>query len=433
MNFLNKNTIITSLIISVILTTIALLSFINISKQESINLSKQVLKQEAIAHFDNMVDTRTWNATLNGVFVKATKDLKKNPFLNDNHTYTKDGELLIKINPATMTRQISKISNEKSHYQFKITSLNPINPKSKPDNFETKGLLFLKDNKNEKFFTNMENNKYNLIGSLTTEPSCLNCHQEQGYKIGDIRGGLRVSIPLDSYNITITSIKAHSFTLSLITIFFALIIIIVSIFFINLIYRRQETIEKLNKNLEFKIQKRTKELEENVKKLNELATMDYLTNIPNRRYFFDLGEKIFLLSKRDNKELSLLLLDIDLFKNVNDTYGHDIGDEILKLVASTIKDNIRNSDILARYGGEEFVILLNETDSQGAQNISRKIKDLIENLNYKVINKILKTTVSIGIASIKKDDIDLNDMIKRADKGMYKSKERGRNAITLMN
>jgi diguanylate cyclase (GGDEF)-like protein len=432
MNFLNKHTIITFIIISIILTTITLLSFINISKQESIELSQKVLKQEAIAHFDNMVNTRTWNANLDGVFVKATKDLKKNPYLHDNHTYTKDGDLLIKINPATMTRQISKISNNKSHYLFKITSMDPINPENKPDSFEERGLLFLKDNRNEKFFTNIEKDKYNLIGSLTTEPSCLKCHQEQGYKLGGVRGGLRVSIPLDNYNITLETIKSNSFTLTSITIFFAIIIGIFSTFFINLIYKRQESIEKLNDSLEIKIKERTKELEGNVLKLNELATMDYLTNIPNRRYFFDLGEKIFSLSKRENKDLSLLLLDIDLFKNVNDTYGHDIGDEILKLVAVTIKDNLRNSDILSRFGGEEFVVLLNETDNKGAENISIKLKDLIEALNYKISDNLIKTTVSIGVTSIKQEDVNLNNLIKRADEGMYKAKAKGRNTITLM-
>jgi diguanylate cyclase (GGDEF)-like protein len=432
MIFLNKHTIITSLIICIILTTTALISFINISKQESIALSQKVLKQEAIAHFDNMVNTRTWNANLNGVFVKATKDLKRNPFLHDNHTYTKDGDLLIKINPATMTRQISKISNTKSNYLFKITSLKPINPENKPDDFEEKGLLFLKNNRNEKFFTNIEKSNYNLIGSLTTEPSCLSCHKEQDYKLGEVRGGLRVSIPLNNYNITVAAIKSNSMTLTFITILFAIIIGIFSTFFINLIYKRQEVIEKLNDNLEIKIKERTKELEENILKLNELATMDYLTNIPNRRYFFDLGDKIFLLAKRENKNLSLLLLDIDLFKNINDTYGHDIGDEVLKLIAITIKDNIRNSDILARFGGEEFVVLLNETNSKGAENISLKIKDLIEAIDYKKIDALLKTTVSVGVTSIKKEDTNLNNMIKRSDEGMYKSKEKGRNTITLM-
>lgn len=431
MNFLNKNTIITCFIISIILTTTALISFINISKQESIKLSQKVLKQEAIAHFDNMVYTRTWNAKFNGVFVKSNKDLEKNPFLNDNHTYTKDGELLIKINPATMTRQISKISNNKSNYLFKITSLNPINPKSKPDSFEKEGLLFLKNNTDKKFFTNIEKDKYNLIGSLTIEPSCLKCHQEQGYKIGDLRGGLRVSIPLDNYNIKIDSIKSNSFILTSTSILFAIILILSSIFFINLIYKRQETIEKLNKNLEIKIKKRTKALEKNVAKLKKLATIDYLTNIPNRRYFFDLGEKIFALAKRDKKNLSLLLLDIDFFKKINDTYGHDTGDKVLKIVANTIKNNIRNSDILTRFGGEEFIVLLNETDINGAKNISLKIKDLIETFNYDNINKEIKTTVSIGISSIKDEDININDIIKRADIAMYKSKEKGRNTITI--
>ncbi len=412
--------------------TTSLLYYINVSKIDYINLSKKSLKQEAIALFNNMVHTRSWNAEHGGVYVIAKGSEKPNKYLKDNYTYTKDGDLLIKINPAWMTRQISEIANKNSEYKYKITSLNPINPGNKPDEFEIEALRFFESNKNMRYYTKFSNENFNFMGSLEIKGSCLECHVNQGYKLGDIRGGLRVSIPIYNYNQKIALIKSSNLYITLIVVFIAIIVLIIGIYFINSIYRRQKNIEKLNMVLEKKVKQRTKELEQNVQKLHEMATMDFLTQVPNRRYFFDLSNKLFSLAKRDKTELSLLMIDIDFFKKINDEHGHFVGDEVLKLVSKKIQTNIRTSDILARVGGEEFVVLLNETGKEGATTIAEKLRQIVENTTFTYGNEKIKVTISIGISVLSfLSDETIDDILHRADEALYISKHSGRNKVTF--
>jgi diguanylate cyclase (GGDEF)-like protein len=396
-----------------------------------ISLSEEMLEQEAFAHFQNMKDTRTWNSGHGGVYIKAKQNDEPNKYLKNNHTFTIDNELLIKINPAWMTRQISEISNKNSKYLFKITSLNPINPNNKADVFETEALNFFEKNRDKIYYTNFEKDRYNFMGALEVKQSCLECHLEQGYKVGDIRGG-RVSVPLTEYNQKISLVKDSSLILSIIIIIISVFILFTVVYFINSLYKRQNTIESLNANLEDKIKVRTKELEQNVQKLNELATVDFLTNIPNRRYFFDLGNKLFSLAKRDKAAFSLIIIDIDYFKKVNDNYGHFIGDEILKIVSKKIEKNIRTSDIAARIGGEEFVVLLNETTSEGAYIIAEKLRTIIKDSSYSHDKYDVSVTISLGISSLcHEKDEKIDDILIRADEALYSSKSNGRNKTTI--
>ncbi|EYE88898.1 hypothetical protein Q428_05645 [Fervidicella metallireducens AeB] len=168
-------------------------------------------------------------------------------------------------------------------------------------------------------------------------------------------------------------------------------------------------------------------------KLRSLSFIDGLTNIPNRRYFNEYIEKEWNRGKRFNKNLSILMLDIDHFKAYNDTYGHLQGDECLKTVAQTIKNTLKRSgDLVARYGGEEFAIILPETNSKGAEVIAEKIRCNIENLRLPNINSrvIPFVTVSIGITTVTSYvDMNYGEFINNADKALYKAKESGRNRI----
>jgi len=432
MKNINKSIIIFLFLLSIAFGTSFIIYYINISKIQYIELSQMSLKQEAIAHFRNMIDTRVWNSQHGGVYVKANSTLKPNKYLKDNHTFTKENELLIKINPAWMTRQISEIANKNGKYYYKITSLTPINPGNKADKFESEALTFFESNKEEKYYTKIEKNSFNFMGSLEVKKSCLECHSEQGYTLGDIRGGLRVTIPLDNYNDKIILIRNNSLSLTAAVVFISLFISTIVVYFINSIYKRQETIELLNANLEGKIKSRTQELEDSVKKLNELATIDFLTKIPNRRYFFQLGEKLFSLAKRDKTEMSLIIIDIDFFKKINDEFGHFIGDEVLKSVSKTIHNKIRTSDLVARIGGEEFVVLLNETSCDGAYTIAEKLRKTVEEESYTNESISISVTISLGISSLNsKYDTEIEDILIRADEALYSSKRNGRNRISI--
>ncbi|MBU0924371.1 diguanylate cyclase [bacterium] len=427
----NKNFLIYFTITTIFFFTLFIIKYINDSRNDYQVVSEKILFQQASTLFNNIVTMRKWSSDHGAIYVKAHEGIEPNPYLHDNHTYTKENELLIKINPAWMTRQLSEISNKNENFYFKITSLNPINPSNTPDKFEKTALEDLNKNIDKKFYTNIENNKYNLMGSLKVEPSCLSCHTEQNYKVGDIIGGLRVSVPIDNYieNIEISNSKTNA--LYFITFFTSIVFIIIITFTISSIYARELNIRKLNKTLEKRVHKRTKELRDANKRLTEISTIDYLTNIPNRRYFFESGSKYFYLAKREESDLSIICIDIDHFKKINDTYGHNIGDEILKLIASTINTYVRKSDILARMGGEEFTILLNNMNEEKAFVFAEKIRTHIEKLTYENNDIKIKVTISLGISQMKKDDNKLDSIILRADKALYTAKELNRNNTVI--
>ena len=158
-----------------------------------------------------------------------------------------------------------------------------------------------------------------------------------------------------------------------------------------------------------------------IDEIKDMAFKDALTNLYNRRYFFDIAEKIYQTAKRENKEISILMCDIDHFKKINDTYGHQTGDLIIKNVAKVLMNSIRKNDVAARYGGEEFVILLYDCPIKFSRLIGEKIRKTIENLEIIDENNAkIKFTISIGISN---KGSSLEDMIKHADEMLYKAKE----------
>ncbi len=162
-----------------------------------------------------------------------------------------------------------------------------------------------------------------------------------------------------------------------------------------------------------------------------LSLTDSLTGLYNRRYLMDMLEREYSRSKRYEKPLSIGMLDIDFFKKVNDTYGHQAGDYLLKEITATIKTRLRKCDIIFRYGGEEILVLLPETDKEKAYIPLERIRQTIENAEFKYKDTIIKTTISIGITdSLQKTD-SLEMFIEHADSALYVSKEKGRNRITI--
>ena len=175
-----------------------------------------------------------------------------------------------------------------------------------------------------------------------------------------------------------------------------------------------------------RIDRRTKELLVLNKKLEEMAHVDSLTGAYNRRYFYEISKKLLSFTKREKKPLSIAMIDIDKFKDVNDTYGHDVGDEVLKVLVNEIKNNIRDSDVFVRYGGEEFVLLLPNTDLEHALVITQKLRVIIESCQ-KVDS--LKFTISIGLAAFIDSKDDIESLVKKADEALYEAKNSGRNRV----
>jgi len=175
-----------------------------------------------------------------------------------------------------------------------------------------------------------------------------------------------------------------------------------------------------------------KTLHEKNETLKLLASTDGLTGIMNKRIFDEVSNHYFETVQRDGLELSLLMLDLDNFKDINDTYGHQIGDLILIQFAETIKPLIRKSDVFARIGGEEFAVLLFKTDTAGAEILAEKIHEAVKNVVVKCDKKDICVTTSIGCTKNKKTDVGFEEIILRADTALYQAKDKGRNQTCIL-
>lgn len=192
----------------------------------------------------------------------------------------------------------------------------------------------------------------------------------------------------------------------------------------NNIEDKTKELELTNKTLEEKVEERTKELK-------ELSNRDPLTNLYNRRYLDDVSEELMLLAKRNCTNLSVLMIDIDMFKNVNDSYGHDVGDEVIKFLAKKLLSSLRESDIVSRIGGEEFAVILPDTSLANAKNKAEEIRKEVELINFLLEDKtIINFTISTGVSTLDSIlDSSFDNILKRSDEALYEAKHSGRNKV----
>jgi len=198
----------------------------------------------------------------------------------------------------------------------------------------------------------------------------------------------------------------------------------------------QNEVEHLNENLEHKVSERTQELtiannkvEETNRQLLIMSQTDSLTGLYNRRYFMDLFTVEFERALRYENDLSFIILDIDHFKSINDTHGHQAGDEVLKKTAEMVKSNLRTSDCICRYGGEEFCMLLPQTNLDRAIIIAEKLRRTVSEAFFPVNGSTITLTASFGVTHFRKEDKLFTDLIERADKALYEAKNNGRNRV----
>lgn len=173
------------------------------------------------------------------------------------------------------------------------------------------------------------------------------------------------------------------------------------------------------------------ELKNKTELLERLVSIDGLTHIPNRRHYDDIIVKEWKRAQRNSTPLSVIMIDIDCFKNYNDTYGHAAGDECIRSVARTLEESmVRPGDTIARYGGEEFVAVLPETDAQGAKVLAERMRHNVESIQIDHCDSIVAdhVTISSGIATmIPTHHHSYIDLLNAADRQLYKAKEKGRN------
>jgi len=167
--------------------------------------------------------------------------------------------------------------------------------------------------------------------------------------------------------------------------------------------------------------------------LEYLAMTDELTKLYNRRFFLDRCQREFKLWKRYKNPFSILLIDIDHFKQINDNFGHDIGDLALQFIAKALQQFVREVDTVARYGGEEFIILLPQTSAAIAKDIAERLLLKISSSELPIVSTPLKLTVSIGVSEVQPDIKDLNHLLKVVDNALYQAKWQGRNRVVVGN
>jgi len=162
-------------------------------------------------------------------------------------------------------------------------------------------------------------------------------------------------------------------------------------------------------------------------RLRHLATTDELTNVSNRRHFLELSEPEFARARRYDHPLSVIMLDADHFKIINDSYGHHIGDQILRELCRECRGLLRENDVIGRIGGEEFAIMLPETGTLEARRVAERMREALAAIEIPLDTGSLKFTVSMGIAALDRKDLDFSGIMKRADQALYEAKGAGRN------
>jgi len=203
-----------------------------------------------------------------------------------------------------------------------------------------------------------------------------------------------------------------------------LFLFLLTSFIARSLLKQQELIsrdlEKHKNNLQGLVEMRTEQLE-------KLATIDDLTQILNRRKFFELARYEIIRNDRHQHPLSVIMIDIDHFKKINDIHGHQAGDQTLQLLTRTITDIVRTTDIFGRIGGEEFALVLPETDKLAAKELAERIRQCIENTIFPAIEHI---TISLGVTQYYTDD-NSSTIFNRVDVALYAAKESGRNKVVV--
>jgi diguanylate cyclase len=198
-------------------------------------------------------------------------------------------------------------------------------------------------------------------------------------------------------------------------------------------YEEIEKLKKINLSLKMNLEKAMRNIDlerESLEKIKVKVYRDSLTGLYLREYLqVKLKENLYYM-ERYGRIFSLFMIDVDDFKDINDKFGHQIGDNVLWQIGNLIKKNIRSSDIPVRYGGDEFVILMPETDINSAKKVAEKFTDKMSKVIFKKKDEEFKVTFSIGLTCVRKDDT-LDSIMERVDAALYSSKRSGKNSITV--
>ncbi len=376
----------------------------------------QLIIEEVIlrarADLSDITLNRNWDKGHSGVYAEKKLGIKPEAYMDDPDFETMNGKFYTKVSATLMTGEIVTFAPMDGMLLFHITSLFPLDPKNLADEFERDALTMFTAGEKEVFEKAVINERsyFRYISPLYVKQECLKCHIEQGYRAGDILGGISLN-----YNIGDIKHKLQRNTYMILSLCVLTIALLLGLVYMLAL--------KLMKRLSIAYQT-----------IEEMAVHDPLTGLYNRRYLsYRLHEEVNR-AQRYGHYIGCIMIDIDHFKKMNDTYGHQAGDIVLKEVAFAIKKNCRAEDIIVRYGGEEFVVISPETRVEGVEVLAARIRELVEKLEVKN-NKgdVMSVTLSLGVSEMmydeKKQPENEEEIIERADRALYLAKANGRNRV----
>lgn len=365
--------------------------------------TEHIALTQAETLFQQVVDARSWNSSHGGVYVKVNEKTQPNPYLDvpERDLILENGQVLTLINPAYMTRQMSEIGRNRDGILIHLTSLKPIRPANGPTLWEEAALVSFEEGTDVRaeFIVDPEGRQmFQYMKPLMVEESCLKCHRKQGYVIGDIRGGISISFPVHDLIGSMVGYRNQSrVVLGVIWILGLSVMGSVRLYFMQ----------------------KQKQMEE----FRNLALVDDLTGLNNRRAFFALAHQQMEWAERFSERALVLFLDMDGLKQINDAYGHDEGDHALVAVAEALLASLRGSDVLARYAGDEFVAFLPKSSLDNWDLIARRLMKNVEKRNES-ITKGYNLSISIGASQFDPGKPEsLEYLIKEADSSMYSVKK----------
>lgn len=322
------------------------------------------------------------------------------------------------------TETLRRLRDRFPAYEYKEAMLNPTNPRDRASEWERTLIEKFRADQTQTEFTGIQGegiqrSVYVARPITIKQAQCLACHSVPsaapasmiqiygdkngfGWQLNETVGMQLVKLPM-LYPLEKARETFNSFMLSLLTIF-GLTFLALNLVMSGLVI---EPMARVNKKLE------------------ELATKDFLTDLVNRRRFFEHLESAMADARVHKTGLSVVIFDLDLFKRINDTFGHDSGDVVLKNTALRVRELLRGSDCAARFGGEEFIILLRETRIDAAMAIAEAVRAKIANVPFELVGTV---SASFGVAEWDMKE-DARALINRADRALYVAKENGRNRV----
>ena len=372
----------------------------------------QRMREQAVTYYDLIMHTKTWNYDYGGVYVQKRSDVESNIYLRSlgiNPDVTAaEGRIFTIRNHAIMINEISRMSEMKEGAKFRITSLKPIDPMNAPDPFERQALEKFERRTGEFFKVEYPAGKspvFRYLAPLKADHTCLECHRNQGYTVGSIVGAVSITLPVDT-------ILREARTSKLLLVLAA--VLMLALLFGIIYFLTWRLVDKLDT-----VQRH----------YTSLISTDELTRLRNRRYVMRRLEEECERADRLGTPLSMMLIDIDHFKQINDTYGHPFGDQVLKRVAARMKASLRRYDILGRIGGEEFLIICPGATLEEAAVLAERIRIQINGVKVIDAGTECSITVSIGVTSFSTMEGTVDILMRKVDAALYKAKESGRDRV----